>query len=214
VTSDPFLERFLARARTRLSPMPPDGAARAGDAVTDPSLAALAPPVQRPAAVLIALVARAPATILLTRRTETLPAHKGQIAFPGGRVEVSDRDATETALREAEEEIGLHRTGVEIVGHLDVYRTTSGFDVVPVVGLVRPPLALAPNPGEVAEVFEVPLAFLMDPANHEEHEREWQGRPRRYLAMPYGAHYIWGVTAGILRNLYERVEDGATEGSE
>jgi 8-oxo-dGTP pyrophosphatase MutT (NUDIX family) len=165
--------------------------------------AVMEPP--RPAAVLVPIVARAELTVLLTERTAHLATHAGQIAFPGGKVESDDPDAVHTALREAEEEIGLSRALVEPLGFLDGYRTGTGFLVTPVVAIVRPEFTLQLDPGEVASAFEVPLAFLMDPANHKHHSREWRGRQRHYYAMPYGDRYIWGATAGMIRNLQERL---------
>lgn len=159
----------------------------------------------RPAAVLVPIIARAELTVLLTERTAHLATHAGQIAFPGGKVEETDPDTVHTALREAEEEIGLSRTLVEPLGFLDGYRTGTGFLVTPVVALVKPDFVLVPDPGEVASTFEVPLAFLMDPANHKRHSRPWRGRERHYYAMPYGERYIWGATAGMLKNLHERL---------
>ncbi len=159
----------------------------------------------RPAAVLVPVVARSELTVLLTERTAHLATHAGQIAFPGGKVEPDDPDPVHTALREAEEEIGLARTHVEPLGFLDGYRTGTGFLVTPVVAIVQPEFTLHLDPGEVASAFEVPLAFLMDPANHKHHSREWRGRQRHYYAMPFGDHYIWGATAGMLRNLQERL---------
>jgi 8-oxo-dGTP pyrophosphatase MutT (NUDIX family) len=166
-------------------------------------LAVMDPP--RPAAVLVAIVARAEPTLLLTQRTEHLPNHAGQIAFPGGKLEPDDTDAVAAALREAEEEIGLSRRLVEPIGFLDSYRSGTGFQITPVVALVEPGFALAPDPAEVADTFEVPLAFVLDPANHQRHSREWRGRSRTFYAMAYGERYIWGVTAGIIKNLHERL---------
>jgi len=162
----------------------------------------------RAAAVLVPVIARAELTVLLTERTAHLSTHAGQVAFPGGKVEDSDIDAVETAVRETEEEIGLSRTLVEPLGFLDGYRTGTGFLVTPVVALVKPDFVLALDPGEVASTFEVPLAFLMDPANHKHHSRPWRGRERHYYAMPFGEHYIWGATAGMLKNLHERLYGG------
>jgi 8-oxo-dGTP pyrophosphatase MutT (NUDIX family) len=159
-----------------------------------------------PAAVLVPVVNRpAGLTALLTRRTEHLAYHAGQISFPGGHMEPGDARPEDAALRETEEEIGLHRRHVEVIGRLDRYLTRTGFDVTPVVAVVEPPFDLAPDPHEVAEVFEVPLDFLLDPRNHQRHSRQYEGRERHFYAMPYGAYYIWGATAGMLRNLYERV---------
>ncbi|MEZ5842941.1 MAG: CoA pyrophosphatase [Hyphomicrobiaceae bacterium] len=158
----------------------------------------------REAAVLVPVVAGAPMTLLLTRRTEHLARHAGQVAFPGGRLEPGET-ALAAALREAEEEIGLAPDLVEPLGYLDGYRTGTGFHVTPVVALVTPGFTLALDPHEVAEAFEVPLAFLLDAANHRQDQREWRGRMRSYYAMPYGEHYIWGATAGMIRNLSERL---------
>jgi 8-oxo-dGTP pyrophosphatase MutT (NUDIX family) len=157
----------------------------------------------RAAAVLVPIVARPELTVLLTERTAHLATHAGQIAFPGGKVEPDDPDPVHTALREAEEEIGLSRTLVEPLGFLDGYRTGTGFLVTPVVALVTPDFTLSIDPGEVASAFEVPLAFLMDSENHKRHSREWRGRQRHYYAMPFGDRYIWGATAGMLKNLQE-----------
>ena len=158
----------------------------------------------RPAAVLVGLVDHAEGlTMLLTLRTEHLPSHAGQVAFPGGKIDAGDADAVAAALREAREETGLDAAFVEPIGFLDVYQTRTGFRVVPVVALVRPGFTLEPHAGEVDAVFEVPLAFLMDPANHVQESREWQGAIRHFYAMPYGDRYIWGATAGMIRNLYD-----------
>ncbi|NQU60797.1 MAG: CoA pyrophosphatase [Rhodospirillales bacterium] len=156
------------------------------------------------AAVLVALVNRAAGiTVLFTQRTDHLLTHAGQISFPGGHMETGDGSPQETALRETEEEVGLHRRHVEIIGRLDEYVTRTGFSITPVVGIVTPPFDISPDAHEVEEVFEVPLAFLLDPANHERHSREFEGRKREFYAMPYMDYYIWGATAGMLINLYE-----------
>ena len=158
--------------------------------------------VLTPAAVLFPIVLREPEpTVLLTRRTEHLKDHPGQISFPGGRVEVGDVSPAHTALRETEEEIGVPSSHIEVVGYLPDYLTVTGFRITPVVALVKPPFALHPDPVEVAEVFEVPLAFLMDPANHQSHSAFFRGRMRPYLAMPYKDYFIWGATAGIIETL-------------
>jgi 8-oxo-dGTP pyrophosphatase MutT (NUDIX family) len=160
----------------------------------------------RTAAVLVPVIEyQAGPSLLLTERATGLSSHSGQIAFPGGRMDPEDASPVETALREAEEEIGLNRGYVRPLGYLDPYLSSSNYFVLPVVAAVRPGAPLAPNPTEVAELFEVPLAFLMDEANHELHAREWRGSIRQYYAMPFGRRYIWGVTAGILRNMYERL---------
>jgi 8-oxo-dGTP pyrophosphatase MutT (NUDIX family) len=162
-------------------------------------------PPARPAAVLIGIVAREELTVLLTQRTHTLPTHAGQIAFPGGKVEADDDGPIGAALRESHEEIGLAPDFIEPLGFLDGYRTGTGFSVAPVVAMIRPGFELKPDPREVAEVFEVPLTFLMDEANHQRHTREWRGRDRHYYAMPYGERYIWGATAGMLKNMHQRL---------
>ena len=152
-----------------------------------------------PAAVLMPFVVRDNGlTVLLTKRTEHLHHHPGQISFPGGRVEAADDSPVSTALRETEEEIGLSRERVELLGMLPPYLTGTGFRVTPVVGLVHPPFALSLDDFEVAEVFEVPLAFLLDPSNRQRHRMLYQGRMREYYAIPYGKYFIWGATAGIL----------------
>lgn len=159
-----------------------------------------------PAAVLFPIVRHpARATVLLTQRTANLRDHGGQVSFPGGRVEADDPSPVHTALRETEEEIGLPRERVEILGFLPEYRTGTGFRVTPVVALIEPPFDLRPDPLEVAEVFEVPLAFLLDPANHQQREMFYRGAMRRYYAMPYGDHFIWGATAGMIHSLSERL---------
>lgn len=157
-----------------------------------------------PAAVLVPLVNRPDGiTVLLTQRTEHLADHAGQISFPGGRVEEGDKSREVTALREAEEEIGLPRSRVEILGTLPEYRTVTGFGVTPVVALVEPPFSLKLDPFEVADVFEVPLSFLLDPSNHQRHSYDYQGRRRFYYAMPFQGRFIWGATAGMLINLFQ-----------
>lgn len=158
------------------------------------------------AAVLMAVILRETPTLLLTERTAHLPTHAGQIAFPGGKVDESDQGPAHTALREAWEEVGLDPAAVEVLGCLPEYVTGTAFVVTPVVGLVREGHALSPNPHEVADAFEVPLAYLMNPANHRRHEWWWEGIPRHWFSMPYqdgvNERYIWGATAGMLRNLY------------
>lgn len=159
-----------------------------------------------PAAVLFPIVLRdSGQTVLLTQRTAHLRDHAGQISFPGGRVEAEDLSPSHTALRETEEEIGLSRERIEILGFLPEYRTGTGFCVTPVVALVQPPFNLQPDPFEVAEVFEVPLAFLLDPVNHQRHSLHYRGALRSYFAMPYGDYFIWGATAGMIRSLSERL---------
>lgn len=156
------------------------------------------------AAVLVPLVERPEGlAVLLTRRAPNLAAHAGQISFPGGRVEPEDADATATALRESQEEIGLPPSHVEVIGRLDTYVTGTKYLITPVVGLVRAPFPLTLDPIEVTEAFEVPLDFILDSRNHERHSREWQGRQRIFFVLPYPDRYIWGATAGMLVNLAE-----------
>jgi 8-oxo-dGTP pyrophosphatase MutT (NUDIX family) len=203
---------FFERARARLTLDVPAAltdpaiAGARGDLDLDPSLwerAGVA--ATRPAAVLVGVVDHPEPTVLLTLRNADLESHGGQIAFPGGKIEPSDASPAAAALREAHEEIGLARDLVDPIGHLDLYLTFSGFRILPTVARVDPDLRLTLNRAEVAEAFEVPLAFLMDARNHALHSRDWRGVIRRYYAMPFGERYIWGVTAGILRNLYERI---------
>jgi 8-oxo-dGTP pyrophosphatase MutT (NUDIX family) len=159
----------------------------------------------RPAAVLLPIVNRPQGlTVLLTLRASDLRAHSGQVAFPGGKIDPGETPR-EAALREAREEIGLEERFIEPLGWLDPYLTGTGFRVAPLVALVEPSFALKINRLEVDEVFETPFAFLMDPANHRLDEREWRGRRRTFYAMPHEGRYIWGATAGILRNLYEKL---------
>jgi 8-oxo-dGTP pyrophosphatase MutT (NUDIX family) len=163
------------------------------------------PPEQNvtPAAVLVPLINRsAGVTVMLTQRTTHLNDHAGQISFPGGRVEEGDADRIQTALREAEEETGLDRAVVQVIGSLPDYDIPTGFRVTPVVGWIEPPLQLDPDPFEVAEVFEVPLGHFLDPANHQRRSDVVNGRPRNYYAMPYQQRNIWGATAGMLFSLY------------
>jgi 8-oxo-dGTP pyrophosphatase MutT (NUDIX family) len=163
-----------------------------------------------PAAVLVPLVLRPHGLqVLLTKRTAHLNHHPGQISFPGGRIEASDASPTAAALRETEEETGLPAVAIELVGELPAFDTTTGFRITPVVGLIHPPFELAPDPFEVAEVFEVPLSFLLDRSNHQRHEIFWRGRQRHYWAMPWGDYYIWGATAGIILALVHALESGA-----
>ena len=155
-----------------------------------------------PAAVLFSIVLRDhEPSVLLTQRNPDLKDHPGQISFPGGRVEPQDVSPAATALREAEEEVGLDPARVEVVGYLPVYRTVTGFCVTPVVAIVKPPVDLRPDPGEVADVFEVPLSFLLDSANHQRCIMQFEGRQRDFYAVPYGDRYIWGATAGIILGL-------------
>ena len=158
-----------------------------------------------PAAVLVPIIARPEPTILFTRRTPHLSRHAGQVSFPGGRLHADDPSLVRTALRETEEETGIAPELVEVAGFLDCYETGTGFAILPVIGLLRTNFVLAPDANEVEEAFEVPLAFLLDPAKRERRSMEWQGRRRQFYAFTYGAHYIWGATAGILVNFADRL---------
>jgi 8-oxo-dGTP pyrophosphatase MutT (NUDIX family) len=198
MTADPF-----SQFRARLLQQPPD-VTEHDDYDMDPA--------QRPAnfgavkaAVLLAVIQREEPTLLFTRRTDTLARHSGQVSFPGGRCEASDLTPVETALRETFEETGIAPGFISVAGYLDRYLTGTGFDIQPVVGLLAEGFALAPDPREVAEVFEVPLAFLCDPANRRRESREIAGRQRRFYAFTYKEHEIWGATAAILVNLAERL---------
>ena len=163
-----------------------------------------------PAAVLVPLVDRREGlTVLLTQRTDHLHHHGGQISFPGGRVEAHDAGPVETALRETEEEIGLQRRHVEIIGFLDLYQTVTGFLITPVVSFVEPPFQLNPDPFEVAEVFEVPLNFILDVRNHERRSINFKGRERRFYVLPYEDRYIWGATAAMLVGFAQRLGSAA-----
>jgi len=156
----------------------------------------------KPAAVLIPLVQRDALMLLLTQRPMHLKHHPGQISFPGGRVEAFDADSVATALRETQEEIGLDAKHIEVIGALPPYHTVTSYAVTPVVALVQPPFTLTLDANEVADAFEVPLDFILDPANHEKRSRAWFGRERHFYAMPYQDRFIWGATAAMLRNLY------------
>ena len=205
MTLDPAALRLLA-ARN-LYRAPPITAGR-GDDDLNPDTAAERNPdgLAVPAAVLVPIVARRSGlTLLLTTRTAGLPSHPGQVAFPGGKIDPGDAGPLAAALREAEEEIGLEYKFIEPLGFLDTYQTGSGFRISPAVALVAEGFELRLNAREVASVFEVPLAFLLDPANHRLQSREWRGKPRHFYVMAYGDHCIWGVTAGMIRNLHDRL---------
>lgn len=207
-------EAASSRARAAASPMlltPADIADRLRRGVRGkervrgdhdfPGVARPKPPL-KPAAVLVPIVLRAgEPTVLLTQRSEHLTDHPGQISFPGGRIEPEDSSPEHAALREAAEEVGLDAAAVELLGRLDVYHTGTGYEVTPVVGLVRPPFSLTLDPVEVAAAFEVPLRFILDTNNHYQRTREWKGALRQYWEMPYLGWNIWGATAGMLVNL-------------
>jgi 8-oxo-dGTP pyrophosphatase MutT (NUDIX family) len=201
--------RRLARARLAAEPAADALAsllARRGDHALDGlTIDPLTVAAARPAAVLAPIIPRPEGlTVLLTLRAAHLRSHSGQVAFPGGKIDAGETPG-ETALREAREEIGLASGQVEPLGWLDPYLTGTGYRVTALVALIDPAFAPTLNPDEVADVFETPFAFLMDAANHRLEERQWRGRTRKFYAMPHGERYIWGVTAGILRNLYERL---------
>lgn len=183
--------------------MPTGGIADQGDHTINEGLPA------KPAAVLVPVVARPVPTVLLTLRSSDMPDHSGQIAFPGGKIEPEDATPLDAALREAEEEIGLSRQHVRPLGYLLPFLSRTGYLITPLVALVHPPFQLTINPREVSDAFEVPLDFLMDPRNHQRRSREWNGETRHFYAMPYQERYIWGITAGILRNLWERLSEEA-----
>jgi len=202
IATDEFLER-LTRA---LHASPPAVTSRGDDDLNPEHLWERPDAPPRAAAVLVPLVAHEHGVnVLLTLRTSHLSSHAGQIAFPGGKIDEADGGPVAAALREAEEETGLQPSFVEPLGFLDGYLTSTHYHVTPVVGLVRPGFVLRPEPSEVEAVFEVPLSFLMDPANTVKHSRVWQNRERFYYAMPFGERYIWGATAGMLKNLRDRV---------
>ena len=206
---------FFARARGRLTLDVPVGLTdpnvipRRGDHDADPVMEKIASvrPI-RPAAVLVGVVDHPEPTVLLTQRAQHLPDHPGQVSFPGGKIDKIDASPMHSALREAEEEIGLDRGNVESIGYLDLYMTTLGYRIVPLIARVKPGFELKLNTAEVDEVFEVPLAYVMDAAKMQRHSRDWQGMTRHYYAVTFGQRYIWGVTAGILRNLRERIWQG------
>lgn len=206
--SDNFFER--ARARLSLDAPPalhdPSVVPDKGDHELNLEMKALwaVRPI-RPAAVLVPVVDRAEPTVLLTQRAIHLPQHPGQVSFPGGKIEPTDDTPLAAALREAQEEVGIDARFIDPIGYLDLYMTTQGFRIVPSVARVAPDYRLTLNPSEVDEAFEVPLEFLMQPINHQKRSRDWEGITRHYFEIPFEHRRIWGVTAGILRNLYEKI---------
>ena len=203
---------FYDRARARLSFDVPPGLIdpniipETGDPGTDKMLEIMAreAPV-RPAAVLIPIVDHEEPTVLLTQRSPHLKEHSGQVAFPGGKIDATDKSPLDAALREAQEEVGLDRSFIDPIGYLGVYGTGFGFRILPTLARVKPGFKLTINHSEVDDAFEVPLSFLMNPANHQLHSKEFRGMERTYYEMPFAERYIWGATAGILRVLYERI---------
>jgi len=193
--------------RARLLPQPPalPLTPTRSDYDLNPTARALAPRRLAPASVLLPIVARAEPTMLFTQRSEHMRRHPGQVSFPGGRAQDSDASLIDTALRELMEETGIAADFVSVEGFLEVYETVTGYAVLPVVGLLSEGFALAPDADEVAQVFEVPLAFFLDPANCQEHVLEWKGGMRRVYAFEAETHYIWGATASMLVNLAQRL---------
>jgi 8-oxo-dGTP pyrophosphatase MutT (NUDIX family) len=215
--SDIFgLDDIRQRARANLAQTATAGmlddyyGAVTGDFDLNPAVERKADPAAfTPAAVLVPITSHGGTTgIVLTQRSHELPTHAGQISFPGGKIDPSDKDPLDTALRETHEEIGLERSFVEVLGFLDPYETGTGYRILPVIGAVRSGFRLVPEPGEVDEIFDVPFSFLMSPENHKRHTKTFSGIKRHFHAMPYGERYIWGATAGIIKNLYHRLYGG------
>ena len=208
MTSAEFYDRARARLTFDVPPglIDPNIIPETGDPGTDKMLEIMAreAPV-RPAAVLIPIVDHEEPTVLLTQRSAHLKEHSGQVAFPGGKIDATDASPRDAALREAWEEVGLDRSFIDPIGYLGVYGTGFGFRILPTVARVKPGFALTINHSEVVDAFEVPLAFLMNPVNHQIHSKDFRGIERSYYAMPFAERYIWGATAGILRVLYERI---------
>ena len=196
----------LTQAVTALEHLPPWEHATHSAGDFDLNERDVSGPKLTPAAVLVPIVIRAQSTsVILTKRTDHLHDHPGQVSFPGGRVEPDDTDATATALRETEEETGLARSLIEPIGFLDLYETGSHYLIAPIVGVIGEAFELTPDPFEVAEVFEVPLKHFLNPQNRNIGEVEYKGRMRRYYAYEYEKHHIWGATAGIINNLTRRL---------
>lgn len=202
-----ILESGGARLRERLLALPPalPLSPTRGDFDLNPDLRPAEPRRLAPAAVLLPIVAAPTPRVLFTQRTPHLSRHAGQVSFPGGRANDDDASLVETALRETREETGIAAEFVSVAGFLEPYETGTGYAILPVVGLLREGFTLAPDANEVAEIFEVPLAFLLDPANRERRSGEWQGRKREFYAFVYNDHLIWGATAAILVNFADRV---------
>jgi len=206
--TESFFDRTRARLSLQVPPSLTDPLAQGarGDLDLNPSVWERAGvSASKPAAVLVPIIERSEPTVLFTVRTQQLASHAGQVAFPGGKIDPVDESPLAAAVREASEEIGLAPSLIEPIGYLDLYLTFSGFRILPTVARVKSDFALTINPGEVTETFEVPLAFLMTPANIQRRSRNWNGIAREYYAISFGDRYIWGITAGIVRNLYDRV---------
>lgn len=198
-------ERIIDRLGSQEKPGTDATTGLRGDHDLNPGLYSTTP--LKPAAVLIGLVEHASGTnVLFTLRTDHLDHHPGQVSFPGGHTEPHDASPEAAAIRETEEETGLHRRHIQVIGRLDDYDTRTGFRITPIVAMITPPFELSPDPFEVAEIFEVPLDFLLDPNNHQRHSRMFEGTEREFYAMPYGDYYIWGATAGMLVNLYQALK--------
>ena len=206
MTSKSSDTQLTKQLEDRLLSAPGGGPARRSDYDLNPNFPDR-PTSLRDAAVLVPIVRREPWTVLFTRRADELSSHAGQVSFPGGRVDQDDRDLVHTALRETEEEIGVSAHQVDVAGFLETYETRTGFLITPVVGLVHPDFELQINAQEVAEVFEVPLDYLLEPGNYETRSLEWQGAMRFFYAVSYQNHYIWGATAGMLKALHDRVSE-------
>jgi 8-oxo-dGTP pyrophosphatase MutT (NUDIX family) len=205
---DDFFERARARLTLEVPPslLDPMAEGARGDLDLNPSMwEAAGVTATRPAAVLVPIIDRSEPTVLFTVRTQDLASHAGQVSFPGGKIDPDDESPVAAALREAKEEIGLIPSLIEPLGYLDLYLTFSGFRILPTVARVQRDFSLTLNPREVTEIFEVPLRFLMTPANLQRRSRDWRGISREYYAIPFGDRYIWGITAGIVRNLFDRV---------
>ncbi len=202
-------EEFFRRATDRLLHAPIGGDAEAvGDHILNPQFASADSVKYRDAAVLIRVIARRPhASVLLTERTPDLSTHAGQIAFPGGKIDAGDSGPADAALREAEEEIGLAPDNAEVIGYLDTYLSRTGYRIVPVLAKVSPDFSVRINRREVADVFEVPMPFLLDPANHRRANRDLGAMRAHFYEITFEGRYIWGVTAGIIRTLYNRMAD-------
>jgi 8-oxo-dGTP pyrophosphatase MutT (NUDIX family) len=207
---NPTLDDSYIRARLNGPVSSNNASSIRGDDDLNPGMPQLRDPLT-PAAVLVPLVPRAIGFhVLLTKRTDHLHDHAGQISFPGGRVDAEDKNAIATALRETYEETGIHIRHIEIIGEMDQYITRTGFTVTPIIGLITPPFTTKPDPFEVADIFEVPLDFFMNRNNHQRHEKNILGTSRYFYAMPYKDHYIWGATAGMLVNLVDILEGDLT----
>ena len=202
MTVDEIVRRVSERSRRLASGLPVSQAPVGSDFFLNGLVSV--PETYKPAAVLVPLVKRSSGvTVLLTQRTEDMPSHAGQVAFPGGRRHPEDVDAIATALRETEEEVGIERRFIDVIGTVDFYRTGTGYEITPVVGMVEPGFVTRADPREVAAVFEVPLGHFLDEKNHRIDSRKVaDGLERRFYAMPYGERYIWGATAGMLKNLH------------